>query len=208
MKRNLLTFVNPQSRVSEQYRAIRNQIKFFAGEQTVRSVVITSPGIGEGKTTTAVNLAVSMALRGDRVLLVDADLSKPRLHVTFNVPNVSGLSGMLTGKLTLHEAVSHTEIHGLDVLCSGPVHGREAELIASNGVNILLHKARERYDLVMFDCPSVLTVTDTSIMANQCDGVILVINSGRTDKAAALEAKKVLERVKANVIGVVMNKHR
>ncbi|MFD2613960.1 CpsD/CapB family tyrosine-protein kinase [Paenibacillus gansuensis] len=206
VRRSLTVYHNPQSSAAEQYRSIRNNIQFFSENHKVRSMVVTSPGTGEGKTTTACNLALSIAARGERVLLIDADFKTPTMHLTFNVPNTGGLTSVLIGKLSLAEAMYPSDIPGLDILPSGPVGMRSAELITSQGISFLLQRAKEKYDTVIIDGPPVLISSDAAVLANLCGGVIFVVQRGKTQKEAASEAKRTLERVKANILGVVVNK--
>jgi capsular exopolysaccharide synthesis family protein len=203
---SLIAYNNPGSAVAEQYRTIRSNLQFMNDDSRMKSIIVTSPGSGDGKSTTAVNLAVSMANRGDRVLLIDADLCHPSMHLTFDVPNTVGLTDVLNDRAALEGAVYPTGIGKLEVLTSGPVREHAGELLGTLAMKRLLSSAGEQYDVMICDCPPVLEVTDTTLLAHECDGVILVLDSGRTEREAAMEAKKALELARAKILGVVLNK--
>ncbi|MCL6459525.1 MAG: CpsD/CapB family tyrosine-protein kinase, partial [Gorillibacterium sp.] len=205
LRKTIVAYDGRRSAALEQYRVIRSNIKFLNGENVARSIVITSPSNGAGCSTTAVNLAVSMALRGDKVLLIDTNLRKPMLHSAFRIPNNSGLTSILMGSMTLEKAVYQTEVSGLDLLTSGPVQPYMDELLGNVGMRNLLSDAKQKYDCVLLDCPAILEAIDTALLANLADGVILVIESGRTKKEAAANAHKALKRANASVLGVVLN---
>lgn len=204
-KRNLITYSFPESIIAEEFRTIRTNVHFVTDEQKHKVILITSPNSGEGKSTTAANLAVSMAQKEEKVLLIDANLRRPVTHLIFKIPNSVGLTDVLTGQTTLEEVVIHTEIDRLEVLTSGTVTNNPAELLASQTMKDLLQKAAKQYDSVLIDCSSVLEVTDTKLLASQCDGVLLVLYQGKTQIEDAAEAKKVLEFAKAKVSGVILN---
>jgi capsular exopolysaccharide synthesis family protein len=205
-KRTIVTSIYPNSIVSEQFRMIQTNIKFSMAEQKSRSFLITSPNDGEGKSTTAANLAVSMAQQKEKVLLIDGNLRKPVLHSFFKTSNSIGLTDVLTGKVSFYEAIHHTNIGRLDLLSSGLVSYNPVELLDSHMMQELLKIAQKSYDVVLIDSNALLEVTDTKLLANQCDGVVLVIQNGKTKFEEAAEAKKVLEFAKAKLIGVVLNR--
>lgn len=184
---------------------IHTNIKFMMSEQQSRTFLITSSSDGEGKSMVATNLAVSMAQQKKKVLLIDANLRRPALHSFFKTANAEGLTDVLTGRLSFSEAVHHTEVWRLDLLSSGVVPFNPVELISSQMMQDLLKKAEQNYDVIIIDSNSVLEVTDTKLLANQCDGVILVIQNGKTKLEKAAEAKKVLKYAKAKVVGAVLN---
>ncbi|WP_335572483.1 CpsD/CapB family tyrosine-protein kinase [Neobacillus vireti] len=205
-KRTIIAFTHPDSKISEQFRMIQTNIKFIMSEQYSRTILITSSGDSEGKSTVATNLAVSLAQQKKKVLLIDANLRRPALHSFFNTYNSIGLTDVLTGRSSFSEAVYHTEVWRLDLLSSGVVPFNPVELIGSLRMQELLRKIEQSYDVIIIDSNSVLEVTDTKLLASQCDGVILVTQNGKTKLEKASEAKKVLEFAKANIIGVVLNK--
>jgi protein-tyrosine kinase len=204
-KKNLITYSHPESYISDQFRNIRSYIDFAGEGQKFRSLVISSPGFNEGKTTTAINLAVSLAQRGDKVLLIDADIRKPMIHSSFNIKNVPGLTNVLAGQLPWREAVHRTEIGRLEVLTSGPILYNSAEMLGSQLMAEFMETAGKHYDIILLDVPPVLEASDTKILSSRCDGLILVIRNGKTKNEAAVEAKQLLEMAKAKVIGVVVN---
>ncbi|MGM7702974.1 CpsD/CapB family tyrosine-protein kinase [Pseudalkalibacillus sp. Hm43] len=207
-ERSLITHFNSKSPISEQYRTIRTNIQFSAIDQEYRTIMVTSSGPGEGKSTTAANLAVVMAQQGKRVLLIDADMRKPTAHYTFRVSNVRGLSNVLTRQANLSECINSSEIDRLDILASGPVPPNPAELLGSRALKALVEEAKESYDLILFDSPPVLAVTDGQVLANLCDGVVLVVSSGKTENEMALKSKELLNSAKAKVLGVVLNRKK
>ncbi|MFT4412597.1 CpsD/CapB family tyrosine-protein kinase [Fredinandcohnia humi] len=200
------TYAFPESLISEQYRTIRTNIQFVNGVKKNQSILVTSPGNGEGKTTTASNLAISLAQQKEKVLLIDTNLKKPSLHSIFNFENNTGLTDVLSGKLTLEEAAVTTEVARLEVLPSGEIPGNFSDLIGSIAMYDLVENALKKYSVVVIDSPSFLELSATKILASMCDGVVLVVKSGKTDIKKAMETKRLLDLAKANVIGVVLNK--
>ncbi|MDH2453841.1 CpsD/CapB family tyrosine-protein kinase [Priestia megaterium] len=208
LKRRLLAHNSPKDPVAEQYRTIRTNIQFSNADQDIKSIVLTSTGPGEGKSTTASNLATVYAQQGLRVLLIDADLRKPTAHYTFRLENHVGLTNVLTKQSTLGQAVQGTEVPELFLLTSGPIPPNPAELLASNNMTELLKEMKEEFDIVIFDTPPVLAVADAQILANQVEGSILVVSSGKTDKEAAIKAKELLLKANAKVLGAVLNNRK
>ncbi|MBU8752332.1 CpsD/CapB family tyrosine-protein kinase [Priestia megaterium] len=208
LKRRLLAHNSPKAPVAEQYRTIRTNIQFSNTDEAITSIVLTSSGPGEGKSTTASNLATVYAQQGLRVLLIDADLRKPTAHYTFRVENHIGLTNVLTNQSTLGKAVQATEVPDLFLLTSGPIPPNPAELLASNRMTELLKEMKAEFDMVIFDTPPVLAVSDAQILANQVDGTILVVSSGKTDKEAAVKAKELLHKANAKVLGAVLNNRK
>lgn len=203
--RNLISLTNPKSSIAEQFRTVRTSIQFSSVDMDLQSVVVTSPNPAEGKSTITANLAVVFAQQGKRVLLIDSDLRKPTVHYTFHIENHIGLTNILTRQATLENAVKPTEQDNLWVLTSGPIPPNPSELLGSKSMNALLEKAKIEYDLVIFDSPPVLAVSDTQILSNLTDGTVLVISSGNTQINSAKKTKELLESAKANIIGVVLN---
>ena len=204
-QRKLVTKTNPKSPVSEQYRTIRTNIQFSTVDEAIRSIVVTSTAPGEGKSTTVSNLAVVFAQQGKKVLLIDADLRKPTTHYTFQIMNTKGLTNVLTKQIHFHEAVQETVMENLNILTSGPIPPNPSELLASNAMKQLLEEAYKLYDLVLFDAPPILAVTDAQVLANLSDGSIMVTSSGFTDKDAAVKAKELLENAKSKLLGAILN---
>lgn len=203
-KRNLITFSNPESLISEQFRTLRTNVHFSTeGKKSI--ILITSPSSSEGKSTTTANLAVSMAQQKEKVLLVDANLREPAIHFIFKKENSVGLTDVLKEEVSLKEAIIPTDIGSLDILTSGQMDVHPAELLGSKLLQATLQNALSVYDVILIDSPPILDVTDTKLLANKSDGVILVISQGRTEIEKAAEAKKALEFAKANLFGVILN---
>lgn len=203
--RHLITKFNPKSPISEQYRTIRTNLQFASVDEELRSILITSSGPAEGKSSTTANLAVVYAQQGKRVLLIDADLRKPTMHYTFRLDNLRGLSNVLVGENTLEEVVNQTDVETLDVMTCGPIPPNPSELLASRKMETLLKEAKLSYDMVIFDTPPVLAVTDAQILANIVDGTVLVVRSGKTEIEASQKSKEALAPAKAKLLGVVLN---
>jgi capsular exopolysaccharide synthesis family protein len=204
-KRNLITYYSPDSLIAEQFRSIRANIHFSTRSELIRTFLITSPNEGEGKSTTIANLAVSMAQQNERILLIDANLRRPTVHLTFKISNNIGLSNVLTETESLEQAIHKTEIGQLDVLPSGPKTPFPSELFSSKRFEKIFANSLGYYDYILVDSPSILGVADTKILANFCDGVILVVNPGKTSLDQTLEAKKVLEFANSKITGVILN---
>lgn len=204
-KRNLIAYSNPDSLIAEQFRTIRTNIHFLQERGKKCVLLITSPGNGEGKSTTAANIAVSMAQQKEKVLIIDANLREPALHSIFKISNSVGLSDVLTGKTNFEEAVHRINIGRLEVLTSGNVPHNPTELLGSDKMCDLFQLALRDYDFILVDSSGVLEVADTKVLANKCDGVILVVSERSTVNMNAIETKKALEFAQAKLIGVILN---
>lgn len=204
-KRNIIAMFDSKSPISEQYRTIRTNIQYSSIDHDIKSLMVTSAGPGEGKTTTVANLAVVFAQQGKKVLLVDADLRKPTVHYTFNQTNTFGLTSVLTKQITLIKAVSEAEEKNLYILTSGPIPPNPAELLSSRAMDQFFHDAQDLFDIILFDTPPVLAVTDAQILANKCEGTILVVSSGKTERELVVKAKELLESAQSKLLGVVLN---
>jgi capsular exopolysaccharide synthesis family protein len=205
-KRPLITKVNPKSPVSEAYRVLRTNIDFSAiDEQLLKIIMVTSAGQGEGKSTTAANLAIVHAQSDKKVLIIDADLRKPTMHHIFDKSNRSGLTNLLTGQTDMTNVLMKTDIENLHVLTAGPVPPNPSEILASKRMVAILEELKELYDIIVVDTPPALTVTDALVLASKCDGVIIIIDSGKVKREMAMKVKANLEHVKARILGVVLN---
>ncbi len=204
-KRKLITKQDPKSPIAEQYRTIRTNIQFSAIDEEIRTILVTSSGPGEGKSTTVANLAVVFAQQGKRVLLVDADLRKPTVHYTFNTLNTTGLTNVLTNQMPLMEAVKANDEKNLYILPSGPIPPNPSELLGSKAMSRVMQEALHEFDIILFDTPPVLAVTDAQILANKCEGTIIVVGSGKTEKEQLLKSKEMLTAAQAKILGVVLN---
>jgi tyrosine-protein kinase Etk/Wzc len=202
----LITHAAPDDPTSEAYRTLRTNVTFVSAEQrTLRLIAVTSPGPGEGKSTTAANLAITLAHQGVRTLLVDADLRRPLVHHAFNLVQAPGLTDVLVGTATLPEALRPNVIPNLDVLPGGALPPNPSELLGSEAMRRLLEQLRAQYDSVIFDTPPSLAVTDATVLGASTDAVILVLWAAQTEEAAAQRAVEMLRRVQARVAGSVLN---
>ncbi|SDI94453.1 CpsD/CapB family tyrosine-protein kinase [Alteribacillus bidgolensis] len=204
-KRAVITHENPKSPIAEQYRTLRTNLQFASVDKELESLLITSPGPFEGKSLTAANVAAVFAQQGKKVLLVDADLRKPTIHYTFQVANTTGLSSYLVNDLSLTNVVQNSGIDNLYLLSSGPVPPNPSELLSSKQMKKMMTEANQHFDLIIFDTPPVLAVTDTQILSNDVDGVLLVIRSKQTESEAAKKARDLLKQSHANILGAVLN---
>ncbi len=204
-QRKLVTYFDSKSPVSEQFRTLRTNIQFTAVDEELQTILITSSGPSEGKSTTAANTAVVFAQQGKRTLFIDADLRRPSSHYAFAFMNTVGLTNVLTKQTTLEKAVQVVEPLGLDVLTSGPLPPNPAELLASRAMKELINQVKQEYDVIIIDSPPVTAVTDAQVLARECQGVILVVSSGRTQVEDAVKTKDLLEHTGAKILGVVLN---
>ncbi|MET3193249.1 CpsD/CapB family tyrosine-protein kinase [Bacillus sp. OAE603] len=203
-KVNLVTANNKRSKVSEEYRSIRTNFLSLIKDKESQTFIITSPNRREGKTTTVANLAISLAQLGKKVLLIDANLRKATLHFSFKVSNYVGLSSMLLSKTVFEDAIIETEIQGLDLLTSGPDTYNPADLLGSKVMKSIIESATEKYDVILIDSPSVLEYTDSKIIASHCDGLILVIQWGKTKSNDVILAQKIISD-STQLVGVILN---
>lgn len=168
--------------------------------------MITSSGPREGKSTTVANLAVSIAQSGKSVLVIDADLRNPTQHKLFGLNNAEGLSVALVQDQEDHNYIKETQVPGVSVLTGGPIPPNPAELVGSKRMKRLIDEASEQFDVVLIDTPPIIAVTDAAILAQEVDGVILVLASGEVNKEYAQRAKDQLDKVGAKILGAVLNK--
>lgn len=203
--RDLYIVQNPKSSVAECTRAIRTNLLFLSTDKSFKRLLLTSAGPGEGKSTTAVALGITMAQAGARVLLVDTDLRKPRLHRTFGVPGEGGLTSVLVDALTLDQAIKATDIAGLDILPCGPLPPNPAEILHTERFAKLVEQLDQRYDRIIFDSPPVQAVTDAVILSQIAEGTIFVVKASKTTKEAVRRAARQLRDVNARLLGVVLN---
>lgn len=201
----LVSLLDPKSPISEAYRTLRTNIHFSGVDKNMQVLMATSSGAGEGKTTTISNLAIVLAQQDKKVILVDVDLRKPTIHQIFRVPNRVGLTNILADAETIDSVTQKSINENLSIITSGPIPPNPAEMLSSRKMEQVVKSLINNYDYVLFDAPPVIAVTDAQILSQLVDGVLLVISSGNTEKEMALKAKALLDNVKANVIGVVLN---
>jgi len=201
----LIAVSEPRSPISEAYRTLRTNLDFAALDQALKTLVVTSAGTGEGKSTTLANLAVVSAQAGRQVILVDADLRRPTLHQVFGLGNEEGLTTMMMDETALTSPpLQDTGIEGLQMLSSGPLPPNPADLLGSQRMTQVIAALAEWADQVFFDTPPVVAVTDAAVLATKVDGVLLVINAGKTRREYARTAVQRLEQINARVVGTVL----
>ena len=199
---------SPRSPNSEAYRTLRTNIQFSTLDQPARTLLVTSPDSAEGKSITCANLAVTMAQAGLKTVLVDSDLRRPVQHKLFGLSNQNGLANALLqeGQPSLDGYLQATEVENLQVLTSGPIPPNPSELLGSRRMRSLVERLGEDNDVLIFDSPSILAVTDATVLATQVDGVLLVTDAGHTRRDIATRARDTLCNVGANILGVVVNR--
>ena len=196
---------HPHSSVAECARTVRTNLLFMSPDAPARLLLVTSSSPREGKSTTVVNLAITMAQSGARVMVVDTDMRRPRLHKSFGLDNERGVSSVILGDASWSEVVRPGGMEGLDIITCGPIPPNPAELLHTDRFKALLKDLAGHYDRVLFDSPPVAAVTDALVLSSMMDGVILVVQAGKTSLQAAQQAKKSLLDVGAKVFGVVLN---
>jgi capsular exopolysaccharide synthesis family protein len=203
---SLITLTNPRSPVSEAYRTLRTNLEFSSLDRPIKTMVVTSPGLGEGKSTTLANLAVTLAQAEKEVILVDCDLRRPSQHEIFGLSNGVGLTTMVVDDGAMKEPpLLDTGVAGLRLLPSGPLPPNPSELVGSRRMGEIISVLAKQSDIALFDAPPVVAVTDAAVLASRVDGVLLVIKAGATKRDHARRAKALLEKVNAHLLGVVLN---
>ena len=203
----VVSVAEPTSPAAESYRSLRTSIQFARQEQQLRSVVVTSPGVSEGKTATLANLGVVFAQAGERVVLVSCDLRRPRIGEFFGLDEQQGFTSVLAGQQTLEEAVLPVPgVDRLSVLPAGPVPPNPAELLNSTRTRDIFAQLREQFDLVLIDSPPVLPVTDAAILSRHADATLLLAAAGQTRRSDLHRAAEKLDQVGATILGIVLNK--
>jgi len=201
----LINHHHPKFFISEDYRTIRTSILLSNADSTPQTMLFTSALPMEGKTTTTTNVAVSFAQLAEKVLIIDSDLRKPRLHRIFNVDNIGGLSSYLIGKIQLTDAIKMSSIQNIWILPSGPIPPNPAEIINSTRMKDLLNDAKHDFDIIILDSPPILAAIDTVVLSAFMDAVVLVVRAGKTTNNAFLRANEELKKARSNLIGVVIN---
>ena len=203
----LITEMDPRSPVVEAYRNLRTNLRYAVAGGRLRSLLVTSPGPGEGKSTITANLACVVAQAGQRVIVVSADLRKPALSQYFGLAAYGrGLSNILIGEATADECLTPTSEPNLMIITSGTKTPNPAELLETERMRELVKELEDRADLVIYDAPPTIPVTDASIIAPLVDGVLLVINAGTVPRELAKRSKEQFAAVGARVVGVVLNR--
>jgi len=197
---------NLKSPVSEQFKILRTNIEFSSLDYEIKTIVVTSSLAGEGKSTVVSNLAVTMAISGKQVVIVDCDFRKPTIHNRFSLSNSKGLTNILIQNREIDKIVITTNIPNLYVIPCGPICPNPSELLGSKKMKEFLNELTTRFDIVLIDTPPVLYISDAQIVSALSQGTIIVTAYGKTEKKSLLIAKEKIEKVGGTVLGVVINK--
>ncbi len=201
-KKEIITHAEPKSTIAEAFRTIRTNLLFSSPDLEKKVLLITSVLPLEGKTLLASNLAITFATMGKNVLLIDADLRRPRIHTVFDLEKGKGLSALLTGG---ESTIKNTDIPGLKIITSGALPPNPAELLNSKKMKEMIERAREQYDVIVIDSPPILSVTDPAILSTLVDGVVVVVKASSTPRPAIKKGIKQLSEVGGKVLGCVLN---
>jgi polysaccharide biosynthesis transport protein len=200
-----LIYEGPESPHAEAYRVLRTNILFSRKDPSWNAITVVSGGVGEGKSTTLINLATIFAQNGNRVLLVDSDLRRPALHKVLKVSNSVGLTNYLLRQTTLEEVIQTTSLPGLDFLPSGKLPSSSMGILSSGQMKELIAEVKKRYDFVFFDSPPIMGVSDASILASEVDMAVQVIQYRRYPQPMTIRAKQMIQKVGGNLLGIVLN---
>lgn len=203
---DLITLIDPRSPAAEAYRTLRTNLTFAALDKPIETLVVTSAASGEDKSTVLANLAITMAQGERRIILVDADLRRPGLHETFGTVNDRGLTTMIVEEAALEEPpLIDVGVDNLWLVPSGPLPPNPAGILGSRKMEQVIAALKARADVVLFDAPPVVAVTDAAVLGTKVDGVLLVIHAGRTRREHAQRARELLERGHVRIVGAVLN---
>jgi capsular exopolysaccharide synthesis family protein len=204
----LITQYSPKSTASESYRGIRTSLLFSSADRPPKIILVTSAGPSEGKTLTSTNLAITMAQAGSRVVIVDCDMRKPKVHKMFGIGRDKGMSSVLVSnelENVLQDVIIHSDIPNLDVIPCGPIPPNPSEIIGSQKMSRIMEKLQEQYDRIIVDSPPITAVTDATVLAKFVDGVMLVVHAGVTPRQVVKTGLEQVQGVDANVLGAVLN---
>jgi len=201
----LITHLDPKSPVSEAYRTLRTNLQFSKIDHKLKTLLVTSSGPKEGKSTTAANLAIALAQVGQKVVLVDADLRRPVVHSIFGMEKDEGVTNYLMETIPYEKILKKTFHENLFVIPSGVLPPNPSELLASKSMEAMMQKLQQDFEVIIFDSPPVIAVTDAAILSTKVDGTILVVNSGNTNRDALARGNALLESVDAKLLGVLLN---
>lgn len=195
---------NPKSIIAEAYRSLKTNIQYSSFDKEYKTIVVTSANPGEGKSTTAGNLALTLAEGEARVLLVDCDMRKPSMHKNFRVTNTYGLSDVLLQKQKVMD-VAHMYKKNLHIITAGKIPPNPAEMLASKSMTLFLEEMKEYFDYIVLDAPPVQAVADPQILSTKVDGTLVVVRAGVTKKDDVQNSIASLKKVNANIIGTVLH---
>lgn len=207
MESSLIAHFKPKSAIAEAYKMIRTNLQFLRMKNNLKTLLITSTSSGEGKTTTACNIAIVFAKAGNRTLLLDADLRRPNIHKIFGLENKIGLMHLLLNNEEVYtDCIQKVDIPNLDIITSGGTPQNSSEVLGSDRMIEIIGEIKNNYDIVIVDAPPVGMVTDAAVLSNHVDGVIFIVAFGKIDAVSASRAKDSLIGVGSNVLGVIINK--
>lgn len=205
-EQRLITNGDAKSPVVEAYKTLRTNIQFSSVDKEMKVVLVTSPSPSEGKSTTISNLAITMAQADQKVLLIDCDLRKPVIHKVFNIDNVKGITNILVEGIDYKSVLHDVGIENLSILTTGPKPPNPSELLGSARMQEFIASVRKDFDMILIDTVPAVPVTDPAVLSRLVDGVIIVVDYGTSTYEMALKAKENLERVNANILGMVINR--
>lgn len=203
-----IAWEEPKSVAAEAYRILRTNLQFTNPDRPLKSLLVTSPEVGDGKSTITANLGVSLAQSRRRTIIVNTDLRRPSVHKQFGVADSVGLTSVIVGQATIDEALRDTQVPGLRLLTAGPMPPNPAELLESQRMRAVVAELEQHADIVLYDAPPVLVVTDAGLLAPYVDGCILVVSIGTTQRELARAAADQLKQLGGRVLGVVVNRMR
>lgn len=204
-KYKLIVHEQAKSPIAEAYRTLRTNIQFSKTDGQLQTILFTSSGPGEGKSTTLANTAVALAQSGKKVIILDCDLRKPVLHKMFNKKN-QGITNILVEEFCAEDLIQETQVENLRILTSGPIPPNPSELLGSTKMQGLFHYLKEQAEYLMIDAPPVIAVTDACVLASRVDGIVLVVNSGMVRPEMAQKAKDLLMKANGHILGVILNR--
>lgn len=203
----LITNLGLKSPIAEAFRTFRTNLDFINPDEPLQRILFTSSGPGEGKSTTASNTAISYAQTGKKVLLIDCDLRKPVMHKVWEVSNMQGITNLLVDQsMMVEDVIQKSTVANLDILTCGPIPPNPVELLGSRRMSSLIGEFSKIYDMILFDTPPLISVTDAAVLSAQVDGVILVVAAGKADRGMVQKVKQLLNNVNARILGVVLNR--
>lgn len=206
--KSIISYNDPKSVISEQYRAIRTNIEYSNVDQNTKTILVTSSDKNEGKTTTVSNLAVSFANLNKKVLLIDCDLRNASIHKMFKINNIYGLTDILAKDRAVDKCIQETELENLYVLTAGAIPPNPAEILSSEKMKNLIEDLKNIYDYIFIDTPPIGLVTDAGVLSSFIDGVVLVVKSESVEKKYLEETKKKLDAVDARILGAILNSYK
>ena len=206
--KSIISYNNPKSVISEQYRTIRTNIEYSNVDQNTKTILVTSSDKNEGKTTTVSNLAVSFANLNKKVLIVDCDLRNPSIHKMFKINNIYGLTDILAKDRAVDKCIQETELKNLYVLTAGAIPPNPAEILSSDKMKNLIEDLKNIYDYIFIDTPPIGLVTDAGVLSSFIDGVVLVVKAESVEKKFLEETKKKLDAVDARILGAILNAYK